>query len=458
MPPRKSVVKSTEAVSSRGTAAAESPATDTSIRRVTRTSEIPVELARLPNKSPKRKTPGRTNPLQSPRPVPLKENVPLAKSTPSKPITRRSATADPVETLDRSEDEAEPSPRQSARARKQTARATESWALKKTKKKVDEAKQNQTPLTKESIPSPEKVAAERRTLECLDKADAHINAEADSRNLTYKEELKRVTKNKKRGSMWPAEDSYDDGRLPDTEDDDKARSILAASNTTTSLPAKKTLKRVTKRRSLMNENDDVEMDDDETEAILYEPRHAKNGTPQAKRRKLTIDLEDKEEIVASDLSPSKKPRTRATNGAFGSAEQSQKKCYCCQTTARGRGGWKRKHIGVAVKDVCNVCSEKSALAIVKELRHSLITQAKEKIKASQSERDSVEEASTRSRKATDTDGHKSAEESSDGAEKQRKTAREKSLEKARAVKAQKTYKSKVSNHGLQLSTQKKVYN
>ena len=435
--------ESTAAVSATGTAAAESLATETSTRRATRTSETPVEFLRLPNKSLKRKS-AKPTPKSAPKTANLKESIPPAKSTPTKRTTRRSTIAEPVKTPDRSEDEAEPSPRQSARARKQTARATESWALKKTKEKADKAKQNQSPSkAKNSIPSPKKAAGKRRTPDYPGKADAHINAEADSRKLVYEEELKRTMNNKKRGAMWPAEDSYDDGRIPDTEDDEKARAILA-SNTTTSLAAKKTLKRVTKRQSLMKEHEDADMNDDESEAILYEPKSAKKSSPEAKRRKLTIDAEEDEEIVASHLSPSKKPRKSATSRAFPAAEQSPRKCHCCQTKGPRRGGWKRKHIELGVKDVCSTCSEKSALAIAKEVKQSLIFQAKEKIKASQSERDSVEESSSRSRMVTGKEGSESAEESAEEAAKQKKTARDKSLEKARAVKAQKTYKSKVS--------------
>ena len=124
-----------------------------------------------------------------------------------------------------------------------------------------------------------------------------------------------MTNNKKRSPVWSAEeDSYNDETLPDTDDDEKSRAILA-SNTTTSLPAKKTLKRVTKRQSLMKVRDDADMDDDESEAILYEPKNAKKISSKAKRRKFTIDVEEDEEVVVSDLSPSKKPRNRATNRA-----------------------------------------------------------------------------------------------------------------------------------------------
>lgn len=435
--------KSTAAVSATGAAAAESLAPDTSTRRITRTSETPVEFLRLPNKSPKRKSAKPTS-KSAPKTANLKESISPTKSTPIKRTTRRSTTAEPVKTPDRFEDEAEPSPRQSARARKQTTRATESWALKKTKEKADKAKQNQSPSkAKNSTPSPKKAAGERRTPNYLDKADAHITAEAGSRKLAYEEELKRLMKNNKRGAMWPADDSYDDGRLPDTEDDEKARAILA-SKTTTSVAAKKTLKRVTKRQSLMKENEDVDMIDDESEAILHEPKSSKKSSPKAKRRKLTIDVEKDEEIVTSHLSSSKKPRKSATNGAFAAAEQSQRKCHCYSTKGPRRGGRKRKHIEVGVKDVCGACSEKSALATAQDVKQSLISQAKEKIKASQGERDSLEESSSRLRKVIDKEGSESAEESADETAKQKKTARDKSLEKARAVKAQKTCKSKAS--------------
>lgn len=456
MPPRKSAVKSTAAVSSTGTAA-ESPAIETSARRVTRKSETPVEFLTLPNKSPKRKLTAKSNPAPKAEPAPLKENIPPSTSTLFK---RETAEAPPAaQTPDQSEDEAEPSPRQSARARKQTARATESWALKKTKEKADRAKQYQAPSITKNIPSPKEAAGKRRTLDHLDEAGAAINADANVRKLAYEEDLKRMTNSKKRGSMWPAEDSYDDGRLPDTEDDEKARAILASSSAT-SLSAKKTLKRVTKRQSLTKENDDVEMDAEDSEAILYEPKIAKNGTTKAKRRKIVvIDAEEDEEIVASDLSPSKQLTKRASNGAFATAKaQTRIKCYCCQTAKPGRAGWKRKHNAVGVKDVCSACSEKSALAIAKEVKQSLVAQAKEKIKASQSERDSVEESSSRSRKNGDKEASESAEESGDEAEKQKKTARDKSLEKARAVKAQKTYKRKVSTHHPHPSASIDVHN
>ena len=442
MPPRKSAVKSTAAVSSVGTAATESLAADTFTRRVTR-SETPGEFVRLPTKSPKRKSTGRTNYGLETKAAPLEESVPLVRGSPSARTTRK-APPPPAETPDRSEDEAEPSPRQGARARKQTARATESWALKKAKEKADKAKQNHAlSIEEDSIPIPKIVAGKRRIHYDRDEADAHINTEADFRKLAYDEELKRTMNNKKRGSMWPAEDSHDDGRLPDTEDDEKAMSTLAASNPTTSLPAKKTLKRVTKRQSLMKENYDADMDDDEIEAMLYEPKSTKNGIPKAKRRKVTIDLEDEEEIVASDLSSGKKPTNGAINGAFSAAERRQKKCYCCQTPESRPGGWKKKHFGVSAKELCSACSEKSALAITKELKGSLIFQARGKIKASQSKRHSIEESSSRSRRTGDKETGESVRESGDEAAKQKKTARDKSLEKARAVKAQKTHKSKV---------------
>ena len=399
---------------------------------------------RLPTKSPKHKSTGRTNPALETKAAPLEESVTSVRGSPSARTTRK-APSPPAETPDRSEDEAEPSPRQGARARKQTARATESWALKKAKEKADKAKQNHAPsIEEDSIPRTKIVAGKRRIHYDRDEADKHINTEADSRKLAYDEEPKRMMNNKKRGSMWPAEDSYDDGRLPDTEDDEKAMSTLAASNSPTSLPTKKTLKRVTKRQSLMKENYDADMDDDEIGAMLYEPKSTKNGTRKAKRRKVTIDLEDEEEIVASNLSSGKKPTNRAMNGAFAAAERRQKRCYGCQTPESRPGGGKRKHFGVAAKELCSACSEKSSLAIMKELKGSLILEAKGRIKASQSKRHSIEESSSRSRKTGDKETGESVGVSGDEAVKQKKTARDKSLEKARAVKAQKTYKSKVS--------------